>query len=469
MAIINQVLVEVLHVAERHLDPRNLGGTQTTAMDAPSATSASPPAASTTSGGKSSGPTSSPLLFFVALGFGVVFTNLWIIVGVKYCFRYNARNRALRNGEDVDPINLENMPTRPHRRRREKKLMTMDEVNERFPLTKYKAWVASRAREGLPTSGGVAVTAPPSRAGSVRETEGIIPSSPVNTKHSVNTIPPPATSEREIEDVTTSPEIVTDYKKKSIDGITVEKETAVEEQNHLEEVPTTTSTVDKLQTTATEMEEDEEDDHILTAVPPELLNNPGDSCAICIDTLEEDDDIRGLTCGHAFHAGCLDPWLTSRRACCPLCKADYYTPKPRPEGEAADTERTGRRRDARMNLPQQPRSAWNGLRVGGRFGTYQSSNRNDSTNDQRRAARRARRAAPPGDAASARGTPATPAQATSNSAEPSRWRPRNPFSGISMPAMHFPGRNRQPTEQDAAPTTATADPSPSQLEAGVVR
>jgi hypothetical protein len=25
----------------------------------------------------SNGPTSSPLLFFVALGFGVVFTNLW--------------------------------------------------------------------------------------------------------------------------------------------------------------------------------------------------------------------------------------------------------------------------------------------------------------------------------------------------------------------------------------------------------
>lgn len=26
------------------------------------------------------GPTSSPLLFFVALGFGVVFTNLWWVV-----------------------------------------------------------------------------------------------------------------------------------------------------------------------------------------------------------------------------------------------------------------------------------------------------------------------------------------------------------------------------------------------------
>ncbi|TVY52306.1 E3 ubiquitin-protein ligase, partial [Lachnellula cervina] len=422
-------------------------------------------------------PTSSPLLFFVALGFGVVFTNLWIIVGVKYCFRYNARNRALRNGEDVDPINLENMPTRPHRRRREKKLMTMDEVNERFPLTKYKTWVASRAREGLPTSGGVTVTAPPSRAGSVREIEGVVPSSPVDTKHSVNMRPHTATSEpeREIEEVTTSPEIHTDDKKKSIDVNTEGKESTitpiVEEQNNLEEVPTTTSTVDKLQPTATEMEEeDDDDDHILTAVPPELLTNPGDSCAICIDTLEEDDDIRGLTCGHAFHAGCLDPWLTSRRACCPLCKADYYTPKPRPEGEAVDNERSGRRRDARMNLPQQPRSAWSGLRVGGRFGTYQTYNRNDSSNDQRRAARRARRAAPPGDAAGALGTPVTPAQASSNAAEPSRWRPRNPFSGISMPAMDFPGRNRQPVEQSVAPTTTTtADPSPSQLEAGVVR
>jgi hypothetical protein len=47
--------------------------------------------------------------------------------------------------------------------------------------------------------------------------------------------------------------------------------------------------------------------------------------------------VRGLTCGHAFHAACIDPWLTTRRACCPLCKADYYTPKPRAQAaEAGD-------------------------------------------------------------------------------------------------------------------------------------
>jgi predicted component of type VI protein secretion system len=64
-------------------------------------------------------------------------------------------------------------------------------------------------------------------------------------------------------------------------------------------------------------------------VPAEYYNT-GDTCAICIDTLEDDDEVRGLTCGHAFHAACIDPWLTTRRASCPLCKADYHVPKPRP-------------------------------------------------------------------------------------------------------------------------------------------
>merc|ERR1712230_247591 len=112
------------------------------AMSATTTTSSAASATSTdggSDGGGGSGPTSSPLLFFVALGFGVVFTNLWIIVGVKYCFRYNQRNRQRALGEDGNPIDLMAMP-RPHRRRREKKLMTMDDVNERFPLTKYKIW-----------------------------------------------------------------------------------------------------------------------------------------------------------------------------------------------------------------------------------------------------------------------------------------------------------------------------------------
>ena len=46
-------------------------GTTTTSVTSPAATTTG------TGSGGGGGPTSSPLLFFVALGFGVVFTNLW--------------------------------------------------------------------------------------------------------------------------------------------------------------------------------------------------------------------------------------------------------------------------------------------------------------------------------------------------------------------------------------------------------
>lgn len=91
MAVVNQVFVDVVsQVIPRYLhEPRNLGGTQSTtilpSLIVASVTSSSATAASSTmssnqgSQGGNSGPTSSPLLFFVALGFGVVFTNLWCV------------------------------------------------------------------------------------------------------------------------------------------------------------------------------------------------------------------------------------------------------------------------------------------------------------------------------------------------------------------------------------------------------
>ena len=380
-----------------------------------------------------------------------IYTDLCrIIVGVKYCFRYNARNRALRNGEDVEPITLDNMPARPHRRRREKKLMTMDEVNERFPLSKYKNWVAARASEGLSTAGGVAATAPPSRAASVREVDAVAQPLPVGDK--LEAAPP--TKAAVTEELGEAAD-----KRKSTETAPGEKEPTSPyiENFGLKEVQTSEST-----TRDGEEEDDDDDEHIHMALPPELLANPGDSCAICIDTLEPDDDIRGLTCGHAFHAGCLDPWLTSRRACCPLCKADYYVPKPRPEGEAAEPERSGRR----GRMPQPPPPTWTGLRnprvvLPGRFviGGFPGDGTSYGSRDTR--ARRTAAAAAGTDAASNTATVGqgdTPEPATT-----SRWRPRisNPFRSITVP-----GRNRAAAGSAAE---EAAQPSPSQLEAGVTR
>ena len=42
-------------------------------------------------------------------------------------------------------------------------------------------------------------------------------------------------------------------------------------------------------------------------------------CAICLDSLEDDDVVRLPDCLHLFHADCLHPWLKQRNTC-PLCK-----------------------------------------------------------------------------------------------------------------------------------------------------
>ncbi|KAI4861958.1 hypothetical protein F4820DRAFT_451423 [Hypoxylon rubiginosum] len=442
-------------------------GTPTPSI-ASTASPASPDPSSTGTGNNSQdnsgGGTSSPLLFFVALGFGVVFTNLWIIVGVKYCFRYNARNRQLRAlDENGEPINLENMPTRPHRRRREKKLMTMDEVNEKFPMMKYKAWVSARAREGLPTAGGV--SAPASRANSVRSVEGIAQEIP--TKEHDPTIDhhdAPATPKVLVQE-TSKPGPENENKDTTPD-------IAVAIENALTQSQTAESIITKDHDHRASVDEDEDDEHINAALPPELIGTQGDTCAICIDTLEDNDDIRGLTCGHAFHAVCIDPWLTNRRASCPLCKTDYYTPKPRPPPADGDvtspTSNADPSRNGRMNMPRPPQrtfTSWSNFRGGprgmiaGRFGGVDSGN-----------------------------YPRQPRIWDRSRTEQQRQQPRAEFqpaevenTGLfSRVRGHFPplrlnnlmrrGRNGQTNETSEATASGAnggANTTPSQLEAGV--
>jgi len=364
----------------------------------------------------------------------------------------------MRLGEDGEPINLDNMP-RPHRRRREKKLMTMDEVNEKFPVTKYKTWVSERAKDGLPTAGGV--SAPPSRANSVRSVEGIVPELPSKEQESVER-PTTSASKKgtELKDTTAgkSPEVA---------GTT--SGTAA---------PTTTEpAVHRVSSD----DEAEDDDHINAAMPAECVGTSGDTCAICIDTLEDDDDVRGLTCGHAFHSTCVDPWLTSRRACCPLCKADYYTPKPRPppaDGEAtspnnttfADMGRTNSRLNA-GSVPNPP-GTWIGLRAPGRIAfinrltgppTGPSSER--SSRGGQRNQTRSRNAA--AATASSAATPATQPAANTTTPEITEPRPsrlatfRQAFPQFRLAQM----RRNQQTSADV-PVASGANVTPSQLEAG---
>ena len=68
--------------------------------------------------------------------------------------------------------------------------------------------------------------------------------------------------------------------------------------------------------------EDGEDDKLV------VDNGTGATCAVCIEDYESGDELRALDCGHAFHKDCIDPWLITKRACCPVCKHVIAPPPP---------------------------------------------------------------------------------------------------------------------------------------------
>jgi hypothetical protein len=399
----------------------------------------------------------------------------------------------MRNGEDGEPIDL-GAVTRVHRRRREKKLMTMEEVNERFPLSKYKAWMTTRAEEGLPTAGGIAAAAP-SRAASIKDEAGVTGSEEkrsMSPEATTSNIRPTRTS-TDTEDIIPatdehgSPEITT------TDSSIPSEASAAPEIATSPARPSTAKSGNPLTTKPTnatseadaeaEGDGDDDDDQIHAAIPTAQLPDPGDACAICLDTIEEDDDIRGLTCGHAFHASCVDPWLTSRRACCPLCKADYYVPKPRPDGAAAED----------LTRPAPPQYAFMGAHqfhvhgrrptmvIPGRFMTilyndderyaFPPVGRAPRPSRPGRAARReARRASSAAlvnteEPNAAAGGPAGDEQAENHAQ--SGWRSR--LGSIRIPAPQGWARPRNasaPNPSGPAAEPSITEPSPAQLEAG---
>lgn len=55
---------------------------------------------------------------------------------------------------------------------------------------------------------------------------------------------------------------------------------------------------------------------------PELFDDPGTTCAICLSEFSEGDVLRKLPCNHCqFHSDCIDKWLLRIKKC-PLCMGD---------------------------------------------------------------------------------------------------------------------------------------------------
>mmetsp|Transcript_51139 Transcript_51139/g.121529 ORF Transcript_51139/g.121529 Transcript_51139/m.121529 type:complete len:223 (+) Transcript_51139:62-730(+) len=45
-----------------------------------------------------------------------------------------------------------------------------------------------------------------------------------------------------------------------------------------------------------------------------------EDCRVCLSSMRASEDVRMIpSCGHVYHADCIEHWLTSSKATCPLC------------------------------------------------------------------------------------------------------------------------------------------------------
>jgi len=56
----------------------------------------------------------------------------------------------------------------------------------------------------------------------------------------------------------------------------------------------------------------------LVRFTPQLFEEPGAGCAVCLSDFAKGDNLRRLPCGHHFHKRCCDTWLLRSKRC-PLC------------------------------------------------------------------------------------------------------------------------------------------------------
>ena len=198
----------------------------------------------------------------------------------------------------------------------------------------YKAWRAQRERQGLSAEGGIA---PQANITAI----SLLDSPPESPTERAHVVPEQSSSPVFDRAEPTDIQPITDPPRQPSTEPLSEKSTIQVDFAETATSPTSptspvipSSSKHRDSTFSVDADPDDEDDH--TPIPNELLATSGDNCAICIEPLEDDDEVRGLTCGHCYHQTCLDPWLTQRRASCPLCKADYYVPKPLPEPSSTE-------------------------------------------------------------------------------------------------------------------------------------
>lgn len=253
-----------------------------------------------------------------------------IIISARH-YLANVRNGTRSNSERNRPAVVEQIryPYWQH----DKTVMTANDVNEQFPMMKYKYWVSVYAGGRLPTTAsGPMPNSQPSRKDRIMPRRVKAAHSIKESPHSgpVGALAPGAT--------------ITEHGnyEADLDGGLPESQWF--------------RTGEGLQKVAVVRDEERQNEPILSTRTP---SEPGGPCSICLEPLECEDYVRALGCCHVFHVACVDTWLISRRACCPVCKAEYHCCTHR--RSAGNTDAAGNtnldEQDDPFNLPRRLRAA----------------------------------------------------------------------------------------------------------------
>lgn len=198
--------------------------------------------------------------------------------------------RRVQYGYSMDQVATSNRNRRRRRKHRVLKLMTRAQIDVRFPVQCFK-----QAHEK-------------SQLNPVNQAAEVVKNEKATVAVSETVVVPPASKRSLLPFLSRTNSVQTTF----------------EMASDLEAQTKTVAQPPVRDNTSDEFDDEEDQSACLN------LDTEGslDMCAICIDKLEDNDQVRLLGCGHIFHAECIDPWLLTRQACCPMCKLSFYAPKP---------------------------------------------------------------------------------------------------------------------------------------------
>ncbi|KAJ3270168.1 hypothetical protein HDV01_000503 [Terramyces sp. JEL0728] len=137
------------------------------------------------------------------------------------------------------------------------------------------------------------------------------------TQQPINTFPMTVVDTKLSEDELNELKIVV-YQKKNLQSVS--KLTLVEEPKHPLQSESNMTLVQESVPEETVLTVDK--DPKLPDEPEENEKSTDETCAMCLEDYEANDQLRELYCGHRYHSACIDVYLLNQKRLCPVCNAD---------------------------------------------------------------------------------------------------------------------------------------------------